>query len=88
VLPTIILEALAGGRPVLVTDRGGMPYLAGDAGWVVQPDAAALADGLRLAADGAAALAPVARRRYEEHFAPAVLVQRLIGVYRSVISPP
>ena len=28
----------------------------------------------------------VARRRYEEHFAPGVLVERLIGVYRSVIA--
>ncbi|GAA0724512.1 glycosyltransferase family 4 protein [Dactylosporangium roseum] len=84
VLPTIILEALSGGRPVLVTDRGGMPFLAGDAGWVVQPDAASLAEGLRAAADGAAALAEVARRRYEEHFSPDILVRRLIGIYESV----
>jgi glycosyltransferase involved in cell wall biosynthesis len=84
VLPTIILEALSGGRPVLVTDRGGMPYLTGDAGWVVEPDGAALADGLRKAHEGAAALAPVARARYESHFAPDVLIERLIGVYRAV----
>ncbi|WP_238009230.1 glycosyltransferase family 4 protein [Dactylosporangium sp. AC04546] len=88
VLPTIILEALSGGRPVLVTDRGGMPYLAGDAGWVVQPDAAALADGLRAAHAGAAELAPVARRRYLEHFSPDVLTQRLLAIYKSVISSP
>jgi glycosyltransferase involved in cell wall biosynthesis len=86
VLPTIVLEALAGGRPVLVTDRGGMPYLAGDAGWVVEPDAASLADGLHKAHEGAAALAPVARARYESQFAPDVLIQRLIGVYSSVIA--
>ncbi|MET7395432.1 glycosyltransferase family 4 protein [Dactylosporangium sp. NPDC005572] len=88
VLPTIILEALSGGRPVLVTDRGGMPYLAGDAGWVVQPDAAALADGLRTAYAGAAELAPVARRRYLEHFSPDVLTQRLLAIYKSVASSP
>src|SRR5262249_51267192 len=46
VLPTIILEALAGGRPVLATDLGGMPYLVGDAGWIVPPSVHGLADGL------------------------------------------
>jgi glycosyltransferase involved in cell wall biosynthesis len=85
VLPTIILEALSGGRPVLVTDRGGMPYLTGDAGWVVEPSPAALADGLHRAHEGAAALAPVARARYESHFAPDVLTERLIGVYRTLL---
>ncbi|GAA2330667.1 glycosyltransferase family 4 protein [Dactylosporangium salmoneum] len=85
VLPTIILEALSGGRPVLVTDRGGMPYLAGEAGWVVEPEAAALAEGLRKAHAGAAALATVARARYETEFAPDVLTERLIGVYRAVL---
>ncbi|WP_426508844.1 glycosyltransferase family 4 protein [Dactylosporangium sp. McL0621] len=84
VLPTIVLEALSGGRPVLVTDRGGLPYLAGDAGWVVEPEPAALAEGLSKARDGAAALAPVARARYESQFSPDVLTERLIEVYRAV----
>ncbi|GAA3449351.1 glycosyltransferase [Dactylosporangium matsuzakiense] len=84
VLPTIILEALSGGRPVLVTDRGGMPYLTGNAGWVVEPEPAALADGLAKARAGAVALAPVARARYESEFAPDVLTERLIEVYRTV----
>ncbi|HTJ36839.1 MAG TPA: glycosyltransferase family 4 protein [Dactylosporangium sp.] len=84
VLPTIILEALSGGRPVLVTDRGGMPYLAGDAGWVVEPEPEALAAGLAEAHKGAAALAPVARARYESQFSPDVLTERLIGIYRDV----
>ncbi|MEU0553955.1 glycosyltransferase family 4 protein [Dactylosporangium sp. NPDC006015] len=85
VLPTIVLEALCAGRPVLVTDRGGLPFLAGDAGWVVEPDPAALAGGLIVAHAGAAALAPVARARFEGHFSPDVLTQRLIDVYRSVV---
>jgi glycosyltransferase involved in cell wall biosynthesis len=88
VLPTIVLEALSGGRPVLVTDRGGLPYLAGDAGWVVEPAADALADGLAKAHAGASALSATARRRYEEHFSPDVLIQRLIGIYRTVIAAP
>jgi glycosyltransferase involved in cell wall biosynthesis len=86
VLPTIVLEALSGGRPVLVTDRGGLPYLAGEAGWVVEPTAEALAAGLTEARAGAAALAPVARARYESQFAPDVLTERLIAVYRDVLA--
>jgi glycosyltransferase involved in cell wall biosynthesis len=84
-LPTTVLEALCAGRPALVTDRGGLPFLVGDTGWVVEPDPAALADGLAKAHAGAAARAPAARRRYEEHFSPDLLTQRLIDVYRSVL---
>lgn len=85
VLPTVVLEALCAGRPALVTDRGGLPFLTGDAGWVVEPTPEALADGLAKAHAGAAALTSVARRRYEEHFSPDLLIQRLIDVYRSVL---
>jgi glycosyltransferase involved in cell wall biosynthesis len=84
-LPTVVLEALCTGRPALVTDRGGLPFLTGDAGWIVDPTPEALADGLAKANAGAGALSATARRRYEEHFAPDVLIQRLIDVYRSVL---
>ncbi|NJC68922.1 glycosyltransferase family 4 protein [Planosporangium thailandense] len=84
VLPTIVLESLACGRPVLGTTMGGIPYLVGDAGWVVEPEPGAIAGGLKAAYAGAARLAPAARRRYEESFAPEVLVQRLIEIYEEV----
>jgi glycosyltransferase involved in cell wall biosynthesis len=97
VLPTIVLEALAAGRPVLGTTMGGIPYLVGAddpagtddsagaaAGWVVEPRTDAFAAGLKLAYAGAAGLAAVARRRYEQSFAPAVLVPRLIDIYAEV----
>jgi glycosyltransferase involved in cell wall biosynthesis len=71
---------------VLVTDRGGLPYLTGEAGWIVEPDAEALAAGLAQAREEAAALAPVARARYESRFAPDVLTERLIAVYRDVLA--
>jgi glycosyltransferase involved in cell wall biosynthesis len=91
VLPTIVLEALASGRPVLGTTMGGIPYLVGadgsggpSAGWVVEPEPGAISAGLKAAFAGAAGLATTARRRYEESFAPGVLVQRLIDIYEEV----
>ena len=53
----------------------------GDAGWVVEPTPAAMADGLAKAAAGAAELAATARTRYETTFAPGPVIERLIGVY-------
>jgi glycosyltransferase involved in cell wall biosynthesis len=84
VLPTIVIEALAGGRPVLGTAMGGIPYLVGDCGWLVEPEPAALAAGLKLARDGAAALAGPARARYVDSFSPDLLTRRLIEVYAEV----
>ncbi|MEU7571564.1 glycosyltransferase family 4 protein [Micromonospora sp. NPDC049240] len=118
VLPTVIIEALAAGRPVLGTALGGIPYLVGadtprepagtgpaevataapgeghvplpvgvqrgEAGWVVAPEAAALATALPLAAAEASALAGAARTRYERTFHPDVITKRLIDVYASL----
>ena len=84
-LPTIVLEALAAGRPVLGTTMGGIPYLVGDAGWIVEPTVDAMSAGLKTAHAAAASLAPNARRRYEQSFAPDVLVQRLIDIYAEVV---
>ncbi len=90
VLPTIVIEALSHGRPVLGTAMGGIPYLLGTdspataAGWVVEPEPAALAAGLKTAHAGAAALAGAARQRYETMFTPELLTQRLIDIYTQV----
>lgn len=84
VLPTVVIEALANGRPVLGTALGGVPYLVGDAGWTVPADPAALAAALPVALAESPALAPAARARYEHTFHPDVVTKQLIDVYASV----
>jgi glycosyltransferase involved in cell wall biosynthesis len=84
VLPTVILEALAAGRPVLGTDLGGIPYLIGDAGWTVSSTVDALAAGLAAAREQAPALASAARRRYETTFHPDVVTGQLLSVYKGL----
>ena len=81
VLPTVVIEALAAGRPVLGTALGGVPYLVGDAGWTVPAEPAALAAALPVARAEAAAKAPLARLRYERTFHPDVVTQRLLDTY-------
>jgi glycosyltransferase involved in cell wall biosynthesis len=93
VLPTVILQALAAGRPVLGTAVGGIPYLLGTetgdaaatrAGWVVAPEATALAAALPQARAEAADLAKAARERYLRHFHPDLLIARLIDLYGEI----
>ncbi len=87
VLPTVVIEALATGRPVLGTALGGIPYLVGDAGWTVPATVDALAEALPVALAGAPALAAAARARYLETFTPDLVTKRLIDVYSSVATP-
>ncbi|MEE6258607.1 glycosyltransferase [Plantactinospora sonchi] len=96
VLPTVVIEALAAGRPVLGTALGGIPYLigadepavaagsalsTGEAGWLVPADPAALAAALPTARAAAASLAPHARARYQRTFHPDVVTGQLLDIY-------
>jgi glycosyltransferase involved in cell wall biosynthesis len=84
VLPTVVIEALAAGRPVLGTDLGGVPDLVGDAGWVVPASVDPLAAALPVARAGAAGRAAAARVRYERTFHPDVVTRQLLDVYRAL----
>lgn len=87
--PMVVLEAMATGRPVVVSDWPGVSDVVDDRVGAVVPrgDVAALAevlagllgDGPRLARLGAAAMA-----RANDRWASPVVAPRLIGVYRSV----
>jgi rhamnosyl/mannosyltransferase len=69
-MPLVVLEAMAAGLPVLVTDVPGSRELVEDVGIVVPPTPAGLAAGLdRLASDPVlrATLAERSRRRGAEH---------------------
>jgi glycosyltransferase involved in cell wall biosynthesis len=86
---TVVMEAMASGKPVVATDIGGMPDLIEDGrtGLLVAPDdAAALAGAMRRLLDDralAAAMGSASLERVEELKAGAV-VSRIEGVYREV----
>jgi glycosyltransferase involved in cell wall biosynthesis len=90
VLPTVILEAMAAGRPVVGTAVGGIPYLLGvdeattAAGWAVKPNPDALAAAFPIARSDAAAVAAAARQRYLRSFHPDVLTRQLIEIYNAL----
>jgi len=86
VCPMVAVESLANARPLLATDRGGLPYLVGaDGGWLCRPDVDALSKALATASAGGPEHAAAARRRYERTFSPAVVMAELLEIYAGVI---
>ena len=81
-----VVEAMARGRPVLVTPFGEpAAIVGGGAGWVVEPTADALAAGLRTAFETPLeSIGAAARRRYEDGYSPPVALRKLLTIYSEI----
>ena len=90
--PTVTLEAMAAGKPVVASARGGLldQIIDGETGLLVQPgDAAELANCIsRLASDAVlrARMGRAARARFESDFQPDVIVERIESLYYELSS--
>jgi glycosyltransferase involved in cell wall biosynthesis len=86
-MPLVLLEALAHGRPVIVTEGTGAEHVVEpEIGWRCLPRADALAHCLRDAAAGdLASRGRAARAAYERRFSPRVVMDAQMQIYRDVI---
>ena len=90
--PTVALEAMAAGKPVVATCFGGAreAVVAGETGFIVNPyDSAALADKLRrlLAdADLRRRMGMMGRARIAAHFSLDAHVRRMLGIYERALA--
>jgi glycosyltransferase involved in cell wall biosynthesis len=93
-LPTSLISALAGARPIVATKVGGIPDIVGpECGLLVEAGRpAALSSGMgdmaAMIRDDAVALATMrraARERYDKHFSAEVWVSNLRALYEQVI---
>jgi len=89
--PTVTLEAMAAGRPVVASALGGLVDQVDDGvtGFLVEPgDARALREAIgRLVGDAGLrdAMGRAARERFERHFAADVVIDRIEQLYTSLL---
>ena len=90
--PTVVLEAMAAGKPVVATCFGGAreAVVDGESGYIVNPfDMAALADNLiRLLLDGdlCSEMGAKARARIGERFSLDAQVRRMLSIYERALA--
>jgi glycosyltransferase involved in cell wall biosynthesis len=87
----VAAEAMAYGRPVITTGRGGLAEVVDDTtGWITGTSADALTAAIREAAaspDAVDTRGAAASRRHAERFSPEVTTAELIGIYQDVCRP-
>ena len=80
--PTVVIEALSRGTPVLATRMGGLPELVDErCGWTVAPTSETLSIGIDIAFREAASKRAGARAAYLERFTPEASYERLMSAY-------
>lgn len=88
--PLVLLEAMAAGRPLLVTDQGGLPAVVDpEIGCVVDADVDGLSAGLLSMTADRDALAhqgALARARYEGTYHPRAVTEALVAIYADVLA--
>ena len=86
----VAAEAMAYGRPVITTGRGGLTEVVGDAsGWITGTDPAALASAIDEAADDddlVAARGAAGRARHARLFSPEATTAALLDIYGAAIA--
>jgi glycosyltransferase involved in cell wall biosynthesis len=91
-LGVAVLEAMAMGKPVVASNTGGLPEAVadGETGLLVPPGNAEALAGALLALledpDRAQAMGKAGRRRAVDHFDRRVIVDRMLSLYREVLS--
>jgi glycosyltransferase involved in cell wall biosynthesis len=80
--PTVVIEALSRGTPVLATRMGGLPEIVDErCGWTVTPTIETLSIGIGRAFEEASGKRAGARDSYLERFTPEVSYERLMTAY-------
>ncbi|MBU3701266.1 MAG: glycosyltransferase [Acidimicrobiia bacterium] len=84
----VVVESMSAGTPVVSSDSGALPEVVGDAGILVpEGNIDALASALDLLADSPSErtrLAIAARERANDLFAPGVVADRIVALWRSI----